>query len=180
MSMNAASASARIASYDTTTTSLPSTVSTRTPSWVIFRYEVASLPSGNSGVWRYVGRGWEVRGTFMDNSFEGLRAPRLRPCWRADKAGAARMTRGELAIAVRGLPSRHHNRHRPPRLPGRLHGDLHILAERGEKFHQPSDREVARTVAHERGDMRLLDAEQFARLCLCQPACLDDLVDLKR
>ncbi len=51
MSMNAASASARIASRDTVTTSSPMTFSTFTPSDVILRYLVLSGPSGKSEVW---------------------------------------------------------------------------------------------------------------------------------
>ena len=65
MSVKAASASARIASCGTTSTSSPSTRSTRTPSAAILRYGVKSLPSGNSGVCLYGGVGWAVRGAFM-------------------------------------------------------------------------------------------------------------------
>ena len=50
MSPNAASDNARSASRDTTSMSLPSTFSTRTPSVVIFLYGVVSAPKGNSVV----------------------------------------------------------------------------------------------------------------------------------
>jgi hypothetical protein len=37
---------------------------------------------------------------------------------------------------------------------------------------------IARAVAHQRGDVGLLDAEEFTSLCLRQPALFDDLIDL--
>jgi hypothetical protein len=40
------------------------------------------------------------------------------------------------------------------------------LSERGEKLQQPSDREISRAVAHQRGDVRLLNAKDFADLRL--------------
>ena len=58
MSVNAASASARIASRSTTSMSRPMIFSTRTPALVSLRYGVLSLPSGNKGVWRYGGTIW--------------------------------------------------------------------------------------------------------------------------
>jgi hypothetical protein len=78
-----------------------------------------------------------------------------------------------------GATDHPHHRHLAPRLPRRLHGDPHVLPERGQKFHQPPHGEVPRAIAHERRDMRLLDAEHFASLRLRQPARLDDLVDLQ-
>ena len=36
------------------------------------------------------------------------------------------------------------------------------------------------TVAHQRGDMRLLDSEDFPSFCLCEVAFLDDAINLKR
>ena len=71
MSVKAASASARIASRGTTSTSSPRTFSTRRPSVAIFRYGVVSLPSGNSGVCLYGGVGWAVRGAFMGRYLVG-------------------------------------------------------------------------------------------------------------
>jgi len=47
------------------------------------------------------------------------------------------------------------------------------------KFDQPADREVACAIAHQRGDVRLLDPEQLSGLRLRQAALLDDLVDLQ-
>jgi len=64
--------------------------------------------------------------------------------------------------------------------PRRPHGDLDILAEGGEELHEPLEGERARTTAHERRDMRLLDAEDVARPRLRQPALLDETVDLQR
>src|ERR1019366_4489024 len=51
------------------------------------------------------------------------------------------------------LPSPHHHFHLPYRLPRRLHRDPHVLPERGEKLHQPPDREIAGAVAHQRSSL---------------------------
>src|ERR1019366_4798893 len=58
----------------------------------------------------------------------------------------------------------------PLLLPRRLHRDLHVLTERDQKLEQPPDREIAGAVAHQRRDMRLLDAEHGAGLRLRHPA----------
>lgn len=58
-------------------------------------------------------------------------------------------------------------------------GDLHVLAERGEKLHQAAHGKTARTIAHQQGDMRLLDSENLARLGLSEAALLDQTVDLQ-
>ena len=42
--------------------------------------------------------------------------------------------------------------------------DFNVLSQSGEEFHQPPDRKIPGTVAHQRGDMRLLDSEDFPRL----------------
>ncbi len=65
MSVKAASASARSASWLTTSMSLPITFSTRTPQTSSLRYGVLSGPSGNSGVWWYGGMVGGVTGAFM-------------------------------------------------------------------------------------------------------------------
>src|SRR5271170_1473180 len=78
------------------------------------------------------------------------------------------------------ISSTHHYRHFALRLPRRLHRNLHVLSERGEKLHQAADRELSGTVAHQRRDVGLPDAEDFAGLRLRQAALLDDLVDLQR
>lgn len=44
---------------------------------------------------------------------------------------------------------------------GGADGDLDVLAEGGEELHEAADAEVAGAVAHEQGDLRLLDAEDF-------------------
>jgi hypothetical protein len=82
------------------------------------------------------------------------------------------------SIRATSLP--HHHRHLALRLARRLHRDLNVLAERGQKLDQPPDREIPGAVAHQCRDVRLLDAEELARLRLGQPARLDDLVDLQR
>jgi hypothetical protein len=77
-------------------------------------------------------------------------------------------------------PSPHYDLHLASRLSRRLDRDLHVLSERGQEFHQPSDREIAGAVAHQQGDVRLLDAEDGAGLRLRQPARFDDFIDLQR
>jgi len=57
-------------------------------------------------------------------------------------------------VAAGYKQSPRHHRHRAPRLARRLHGDPHVLPERGQKLHQPADREVARAVAHQSRDVR--------------------------
>ena len=49
-----------------------------------------------------------------------------------------------------------------------------------KEFHQSPDRKMSGTVAHQRGDMRLLDSEDFSSFCLCEVAFLDDAINLKR
>jgi len=43
-------------------------------------------------------------------------------------------------------------------------GDLYVVAESGEKFHQAADAKVARAIAHQQGNLRLLDSEDFGEL----------------
>ena len=57
--------------------------------------------------------------------------------------------------------------------------DFDVLAEGGEKFHQATDAEVAGTVAHEQGDLGLLDAEDFGQFDLGQAAGFEDGIDLQ-
>src|SRR5215467_16017479 len=49
-----------------------------------------------------------------------------------------------------------------------------IPPERGEKLHQPTDGKVSRTIAHQRRDMRLLDAKDFSDPRLREAAVLYD------
>lgn len=44
---------------------------------------------------------------------------------------------------------------------GGADGDFDVLVEGGEKFYEAADAEVAGAVAHEQGDLGLLDAEDF-------------------
>ena len=53
-------------------------------------------------------------------------------------------------------------------LAGRPYGNFDVLAERGQKVHEPLDREVARLPTHQTGNMRLPDAQNRAGLCLCE------------
>jgi len=63
---------------------------------------------------------------------------------------------------------------------GGPYGYLDILPERGEKIHEALDRKGPGLAPHQRGDMRLLDAEDLARLRLCEAALLDQPVDAQR
>src|SRR5712691_3971268 len=49
---------------------------------------------------------------------------------------------------------------------GRAHADPDVLAESGQELHQSLDGEDAGTVPHQRGNVRLLDAEDFPGLRL--------------
>jgi hypothetical protein len=71
-----------------------------------------------------------------------------------------------VAQAFRRARLPHNDRHRPLLFASRLHRDLDVLPERSEKLDQAADGEIARAVAHQRGDVGLLDAEDFAGLCL--------------
>src|SRR5450755_4799672 len=62
-------------------------------------------------------------------------------------------------------------------LAGRPHGDLHVLAEGGQKVHEPLDREVAGLPTHQTGNVRLPDAQNRAGLGLCESPILDQPVD---
>lgn len=66
------------------------------------------------------------------------------------------------------------------RLAGRADGNLDVLAQIGQELHQTLDREHPRAVAHQRGDVRLLDAEDRAGLRLGEAARPDERVDLQR
>ena len=49
----------------------------------------------------------------------------------------------------------HHYWHLAARLATRLNRDLNVRPERGEKLHEPPDREISRPVAHQRADRPL-------------------------
>jgi hypothetical protein len=57
--------------------------------------------------------------------------------------------------------------------------DFNVLAEVSQKLHQALDRKRPGAIPHQRGDVRLLDAEDLARLGLGQTARLDELVYLQ-
>src|ERR1035437_9407845 len=65
-------------------------------------------------------------------------------------------------------------------LAGRPHGNFNVLAEGGQKVHEPLDGEVAGLPTHQTGNMRLPDAQNRAGLCLCESPILDQPVDLER
>ena len=60
------------------------------------------------------------------------------------------------------------------------YGYFHVLAECGGKIHEALDGKSPGLPSHERRDMRLLDAEDFARLRLGEAAPLDQPVDAQR
>jgi len=64
-------------------------------------------------------------------------------------------------------------------LAGGADGNFYVLTEGGEKFHEAADAEVARAVAHEQGDLRLLNAENFGELDLGHAAGFEDGIDLQ-
>jgi hypothetical protein len=63
---------------------------------------------------------------------------------------------------------------------GRPYGYFNVLAERGEKIHEALDRKGPGLAPHERGDVWLLDAEDFTRLHLGEVALLNQAVDAQR
>jgi hypothetical protein len=71
-------------------------------------------------------------------------------------------------------------RYCPMRFARRPDGNLDILAESGEEIHKPFHRKRSRTIAHERRNMRLLDAENLSGFGLRDTALPDQPVDLQR
>jgi hypothetical protein len=67
--------------------------------------------------------------------------------------------------------SSNHHGHFAVLLPGGPDGDLHVLAEGRQKFHEPASRETAGAVTHEQGHVRLLDAERLGGSRLRKPRC---------
>jgi len=59
------------------------------------------------------------------------------------------------------------------------YGDFDILAEGGQKIHQTLDGKDSGLAAHQAGDVRLRDAEQYSRLGLGEIAFFDETVDLQ-
>ena len=57
--------------------------------------------------------------------------------------------------------------------------NLHILSERGEEVHEALDGKGSGAVAHQCGNVRLLDAENLSRFRLLEAALLDEAVDLQ-
>ena len=64
-------------------------------------------------------------------------------------------------------------------LVGGPYGNLHVLPKGGEKVYEAFDREGAGTVAHQGGDIGLLDAEDVPGFGLDKAARLDEAVDLQ-
>ena len=60
------------------------------------------------------------------------------------------------------------------------YGYFHILPKGGEKVYEALDREGAGAVAHQCGDVGLLDAEDTPRFGLGKAAILNQAVDLQR
>lgn len=62
---------------------------------------------------------------------------------------------------------------------GGTDGDLHVLPESDEEFHEALDGEGSGAIAHQRGDVRLADAKDSASFGLGEAAAADDAVDLQ-
>src|SRR5437879_11829383 len=62
----------------------------------------------------------------------------------------------------------------------RAHGDLRVLPEMGQELYQALDRKHLRPVAHQRRDVRLLDAKDCPSPGLGEAAVFDGLVYLQR
>lgn len=62
---------------------------------------------------------------------------------------------------------------------GGADGDLDVVAEGGEKFHEAADAEIASAIAHQQRDLRLLDAESFGELDLGLAASFQERIDLQ-
>lgn len=65
-------------------------------------------------------------------------------------------------------------------LAGGPDGDFDVLAEGGEKVHEALDGKGAGAVAHQGGNMRLLDAEDLASFGLLEAAFFDEAINLER
>lgn len=58
-------------------------------------------------------------------------------------------------------------------------GDFDVLAEGGQESHEAAHAEVAGAVAHEQGDLGLLDFEDFGEFDLGQVSGFEDCIDLQ-
>lgn len=85
----------------------------------------------------------------------------------------------ELQAGGLHLCSGGYNRERTVFLARGPHGNLNVLTEGGEEFHQASNGKIARAVPHEQGDLRLLHAENLGNLDLGHAAVLEDGVNLQ-
>ncbi len=65
-------------------------------------------------------------------------------------------------------------------LASRSHDDLNVLTKSREKVHEALDGKGPGLASHEAGNMRLLDPQYLAGLCLSKPAVFDEPVDLQR
>jgi hypothetical protein len=99
----------------------------------------------------------------------------MRPRHRSDEArggghGGPDVRSVAQAFGRARLP--HNDRHLPLLFARRLHRDLDVLPERSEKLDQAADGKISRAVAHQRGDVGLLDPRiSPARACV-SPRCL--------
>jgi len=62
----------------------------------------------------------------------------------------------------------------------RPYDDVHVLSKRGEEVHEALDGKGPRPVTHQRGDMRLPDAENLSRFRLLQATPFDQLINSQR
>lgn len=89
-------------------------------------------------------------------------------------------SRRHRQLHERGRSLLHDHGYFAVRLARGLYDDLHVLAKRGEEFHEAFDGEGAGAVAHQCRNVRLLDAENLSRFRLLEAASLDEAVDLQR
>ena len=73
----------------------------------------------------------------------------------------------------------HHHGHLTVVFARRPHSYFNVLAESGEEVNKAAYREVARTIARQRRDMGLRNAEDFPSFGLGDAAVRDDAVDLQ-
>jgi hypothetical protein len=95
------------------------------------------------------------------------------------RGSGGRKHRANSAYSDRKSRWLNHDRHVPCLLRrGRLDADLHVLAQDCQEFHQTANRDRYGAATHQRRNLRLRCAQQFAGFALRQPALLDQFVNL--
>jgi len=100
--------------------------------------------------------------------------------------GKKRERRGGKAARLGRRPYKDRARSVRPRgklrvfLASGFHGDLDVLGEGGEKVHETLDGKGTGAVAHQGGNVRLLDAEDLASFGLLEAAFSKEAINLER